>query len=96
MLRRQSMTSTRSTRTFSVQSSGSGHEQESPTYKRQNGLSLITCNSLEKAITNYDTETELYHNNSEENDGLYFDSSVKLKDDNENMPLFSSEIATVL
>lgn len=96
MLRRQSLVSSRSTRTFSIQSSGSGREQGSPILndKNKNDLLLFREAHSSSSITkeshdNNISETELYQNSIQ--DDLNLDVCFKNKNDNENMPFISGD-----
>jgi len=91
MLRRQSLVSSRSTRTFSIQSSGSGREQGSPILndKNKNNLLLFKETHSSSSITkegheNNISETELYQNSTQ--DEINMDLCFKLKNDNESVP----------
>lgn len=96
MLRRQSLVSSRSTRTFSIQSSGSGREQGSPILndKNKNDLLLFREAHSSSSITkeghdNNISETELYQNSIQ--DDINLDVCFKNKNDNENMPFISGD-----
>jgi hypothetical protein len=96
MLRRQSLVSSRSTRTFSIQSSGSGREQGSPILNdnNKNHLLLFKETHSSSSITkegheNNISETDLYQNSIQ--DDINLDVCLKLQNDNESVPFISGD-----
>ena len=93
MLRRQSLVSTRSTRTFSIHSSGSGKDQDSPTSEKRKGpFPVIKGKDSTNSISMANDNNEM----SETDNGITFkvpDSDVflKQKDDNENIPFLCNQ-----
>lgn len=96
MLRRQSMVSSRSTRTFSIQSSGSGREQGSPILNDKNKNQLLLCKNTHSSSSitkdgheNNISESELYQNSTQ--DDINLDVCFKSKNDNESVPFITGD-----